>query len=226
MSNDANPEAILVSDPLDGSSNSRIIVLGARLLESIGVFMYDRDSSQIRPTTAVRSDSLSTPALPPATSLKFSRTCSGIFAADYDIETFFSGSPNAEGRSNHIVNYLGTPDLVFLQEVQDDNAPKNDNVVNATETLDTLVGAISRLTAVKFEYVDIDPVDDQDGEQPGGNFRTTCLYNPSVLRLPFITPGSSTNTVRVLAGLKPSLNPGRIDPSSCAWSNSRKPLAA
>lgn len=99
--------------------------------------------------------------------------------------------------------------------------------MSANLTLTTLTAAISSIGGPEYEFVDIDPVDDQDGGEPGGNIRTAYLYNPSILRLRKPNPGSSTDANEVLAGPELKYNPGRIDPTNIdAWRNSRKPLAA
>lgn len=72
----------------------------------------------------------------------------------------------------------------------------------------------------------IDPVNDQDGGEPGGNIRVAYLYNPVVLQLRNPNPGSSTDANEVLPGPELKYNPGRIDPLNAAWTASRKPLAA
>lgn len=94
-------------------------------------------------------------------------------------------------------------------------------------TLSRLAEEVRKISNVTYEYADIDPVDDQDGGQPGGNIRTAYLYNPAVLRLRNARPGSSTDRNEVLPGPELKFNPGRIDPENfAAWNSSRKPLAA
>jgi uncharacterized protein len=76
----------------------------------------------------------------------------------------------------------------------------------------------------------IDPVNDQDGGQPGGNIRVVFLYNPA--RVTFVDRGpASTNrsttgaqVVKSHGGPDLTLSPGRIDPTNPVWNSSRKPL--
>jgi len=77
--------------------------------------------------------------------------------------------------ANHIANYLNTPDIMFVQEIQDDSGPTDDGVVSANLTLTTLVNAIQRESGVLYSFVDIAPVNNQDGGQPGGNIRQAYL---------------------------------------------------
>lgn len=75
----------------------------------------------------------------------------------------------------HIGNILHTPDIMFLQEIQDNSGPIDDGTVSANVTLSTLVKAIADVSNVTYAYASIDPVDGQDGGQPGGNIRTAFL---------------------------------------------------
>jgi len=100
-------------------------------------------------------------------------------------------------------------------------------VVDANLTLSQLVNNITALGGVSYEFVDIDPVNNQDGGQPGGNIRQAYLYNPDIIRLRNPNPGNSTTPNEVLPGAELKYNPGRIDPlNDTAWEASRKPLAA
>jgi predicted extracellular nuclease len=118
---------------------------------------------------------------------------------------------------------------MFVQEIQDDNGATNDAVVDANVTLSTLTSAIASAGGAQYSFVDIVPVDDQDGGQPGGNIRVAYLYNPAVIELVSPNPGSSTDAVQAVSspnGPRLNFNPGRIAPSDSAWAASRKPLVA
>jgi hypothetical protein len=69
--------------------------------------------------------------------------------------------------ANHIGKILRTPDIMFIQEVQDNSGPTDDGVVSANVTLSTLVAAIANISGVTYSFTVIDPVDKQDGGQPG-----------------------------------------------------------
>jgi predicted extracellular nuclease len=77
--------------------------------------------------------------------------------------------------ANHIAKYLNTPDIMFIQEIQDDSGPTDDGVVSANLTLATLVNAIQKESGILYSFIDIAPVDNQDGGQPGGNIRQAYL---------------------------------------------------
>jgi predicted extracellular nuclease len=93
-------------------------------------------------------------------------------------------------------------------------------------TLSTLAKAIAAAGGPSYSFVDIDPVDDTNGGQPGGNIRTAYFYKPSVVRLYKPNQGGSTDANEVLDGPTLKFNPGLIDPNNEAWTASRKPLVA
>ncbi|MEO1591297.1 MAG: choice-of-anchor I family protein, partial [Cyanobacteria bacterium J06632_22] len=84
-----------------------------------------------------------------------------------------------------IVNNLGSPDIVALQEIQDnDGATGTDSTVtDASETLQDLVDAIATAGGPNYAFFDIAPEDDTQGGIPGGNIRNAFLYNPDRVSL-------------------------------------------
>ncbi len=135
-----------------------------------------------------------------------------------------------------IVDNLAAPDLVALQEIQDDNGPGDDGSkrVSARLTLDTLVGAIEEVGGPTYTWHQIDPKYGNDGGAIVSNIRTAFLVRgDGPLRLVERGQPDATTATRVLApepgeGSDPrlSLSPGRIEPTNSAFRTSRKPLAA
>jgi predicted extracellular nuclease len=130
-----------------------------------------------------------------------------------------------------VVKNLAKPDIVAVEEVQDNSGATDDGVVAADKTLTKLTRAIVAAGGPKYDWREIDPVNDEDGGQPGGNIRVVLLFNPA--RVSFVDRGPSSvdrsttpTSVAKLKG-KPALtlSPGRIDPANTAWHSSRKPLA-
>jgi predicted extracellular nuclease len=114
--------------------------------------------------------------------------------------------------------------------VQDNDGATDDGVVAADQTLTKLTQAIAAAGGPAYDWREIDPVNDADGGQPGGNIRVVFLFNPA--RVVFVDRGattvnrSTTATAVVKTAGQPelTLSPGRIDPTSDAWDASRKPL--
>lgn len=223
---DANPEAIVIGTPLDGTKNPTETRMGDSLEEITGVVTYAFGYYRILPSTALKVTASKKPLTPKPTKLESKKDCGGITFGAYNVENLAPTSAHLPHVAEQIVDYLKSPDVVFVQEVQDDNGVTNDAVVSANLTLTTLTQAISAAGGPEYSFVDIAPVDDKDGGAPGGNIRVAYLYKPSLVRLFNANPGGSLDATAVLDGPSLSFNPGRIDPANPAWSASRKPLVA
>lgn len=94
----------------------------------------------------------------------------------------------ADGRfaaiAAHIVNNLNTPDIIGLQEIQDNDGSDQTDITAADITLQTLVDAIVAAGGPPYEFQDtVGIVAGSVGGQPGGNIRTAFLYNPARVNL-------------------------------------------
>ncbi|MET8447200.1 endonuclease/exonuclease/phosphatase family protein [Streptomyces sp. NPDC005209] len=151
--------------------------------------------------------------------------------ATYNVENLDPTDPASKftALAQGIVSNLKSPDIVALEEVQDNDGPTDDGVVSASRTLSTLTSAIGTAGGPAYSYTQINPANDADGGEPGGNIRQVFLYNPA--RVGFTARGSATattaNSVTTSGGVAQlTYNPGRIAPTNSAWSASRKPLSA
>lgn len=78
----------------------------------------------------------------------------------------------------HIANNLGSPDIVALQEIQDDSGETDDGTLTADETLQALVDAIEAAGGPSYSFVSsVVDVDGENGGAPGSNIRNAFLYN-------------------------------------------------
>lgn len=78
----------------------------------------------------------------------------------------------------HIANNLGSPDILALQEIQDDSGVTDDGTLSAEQTLQALVDAIAEAGGPVYSFRSA--IVDEDGENggvPGGNIRNAYLYN-------------------------------------------------
>ncbi|CZT19853.1 related to endonuclease/exonuclease/phosphatase family protein [Ramularia collo-cygni] len=224
---DGNPEAILIGSALDNSTNPSDSKLGDELEDITGVVAYAFGFYRILPTTAVAVRKSQRPATASASTLRSNGRCDGITVSQYNIENVAPTSANIPQIADHVVNFLKSPDLLILQEVQDDDGPTNTPIVDANITMAAIRDAITAAgSSFQYDFTNVNPVDDQEGGQPGGNIRNVYFYNPAVLRLANLNPGSSTQATEVLPGPRLSLNPGRIDPANSAWTSARVPLVA
>jgi predicted extracellular nuclease len=128
-----------------------------------------------------------------------------------------------------IVDNLKAPDLVAVEEVQDNNGATNDAVTDADVTFGTLIAAVQAAGGPTYDFRQINPVDDQDGGEPGGNIRVGFLFRTDrglrFIDRPGGTPTAATTVVGSGAGTRLSFSPGRVDPANSAFTTSRKPLA-
>ncbi|KAK8038940.1 hypothetical protein PG993_007351 [Apiospora rasikravindrae] len=207
---DSNPEGIVIGSPLDGSKNPTDTKLGDTLEDITGVVYQAFGFYRMLPLTKITVLSSQEPVLPPPTSLASDGICSGLTIGSYNIENFWPGdTAHVQAVAQHIVEYLKNPDLVFLQEVQDDNGETNDGTRGHRIQL--------HLRRARQQ---------QRRRRPGGNIRTAYLFRRDVLALRDPNAADSTTANEVLPGGSLKYNPGLIDPSNAAFANSRKPLAA
>lgn len=126
-----------------------------------------------------------------------------------------------------IVENLQLPDIIGLQEIQDNNGRSDDGTVDASETYAKLISAIRTAGGPTYAFRDIAPANNQDGGQPGGNIRVGFLFRPS--RVQCIDRGQAGPTQAAAIQATPhgpqlTLSPRRIDPTHAAFTHSRKPL--
>jgi predicted extracellular nuclease len=155
-----------------------------------------------------------------------------LSVATFNFENLDTSDPQSkfDQLAGMIVNNLRSPDIIGGEEVQDNNGPTDNGVVDASQTLSQLVAAIQAAGGPVYDWREIDPVNDQDGGEPGGNIRQVFLFRTD-RGLSFVDrPGGTSTNATGVSGSGDStqltFSPGRIDPTNGAWSSSRKPLAA
>lgn len=122
---------------------------------------------------------------------------------------------------------LSSPDIVSLEEIQDDNGAVSDGTVGSEATLKRFTDAIVAAGGPRYAWRYVAPQDGQDGGEPGGNIRNVFLFNPHRVSFTDRAGGDATTAVAAVPtkkGVTLSVSPGRIAPASEAWSDSRKPL--
>lgn len=153
-----------------------------------------------------------------------------LSVATYNVENLAATNDQAkfDRLAAAVVGNLKNPDVVVLEEIQDDNGPTDDGTVAANATFAKFTEAIAAAGGPRYQWRQIDPQNKQDGGQPGGNIRVAFLFNPA--RVSFVDrPGGDATTavsvVREHGRAALSVSPGRIAPADPAWESSRKPLA-
>jgi hypothetical protein len=150
-------------------------------------------------------------------------------AATYNVENLSTKDDPAKFKrlAEGVVHNLATPDVVSLEEIQDNDGPTDSGTVAADRTLKQFTDAIVDAGGPRYSAREIDPVDKADGGQPGGNIRVAFLFDAA--RVSFVDKPGGTATSNTTVGGTPghatvSASPGRIDPTDEAWRDSRKPL--
>ncbi|PPS80250.1 endonuclease/exonuclease/phosphatase family protein [Streptomyces sp. MH60] len=151
-----------------------------------------------------------------------------LAVATYNVENLDPSDGTFAAHADAIVHHLKSPDIVSLEEIQDNNGATDDGTVAADATVGRLIDAIVAAGGPRYEWRGIDPVDKADGGEPGGNIRQAFLFNPERVSFTDRAGGDATTAtgvreVRGKAAL--TLSPGRVDPADPAWEDSRKPLA-
>ncbi|MEU9559566.1 endonuclease/exonuclease/phosphatase family protein [Streptomyces fumanus] len=151
-----------------------------------------------------------------------------LAVATYNVENLDPSDDTFAAHASTIVHHLRSPDIVSLEEIQDDNGATDDGTVAADRTVTKLIDAIVAAGGPRYDWRSVDPVDKADGGEPGGNIRQVFLFDPERVSFTDRAAGDATTAtgvtkVRGKAALTHS--PGRVDPSNPAWENSRKPLA-
>ncbi|OUC16227.1 MAG: hypothetical protein B0A82_02730 [Alkalinema sp. CACIAM 70d] len=175
---DFNPERIQIDDLINGAITLPSVNVGAQLSTLTGVVSYDFNNYEVlvssTPTVVQAS-----PLQKEVTNLVGSKN--QLTFATFNVENLdpSDGDVKFNALANAIVKNLRTPDIINLEEVQDNNGAINDAVVDANQTFQKLIDAIVQAGGPTYEYRQINPIDDQDGGEPGGNIRVGFLFNPS-----------------------------------------------
>lgn len=163
-----------------------------------------------------------------------------LTVASYNVLNLSFASPErrfADVARTIAVN-LRNPDIIGLQEIQDDSGPnrETDGVVSAERTMSRLIEAVAAAGGPRYEWTQVDPELDRDGGQPGGNIRVVWMYRPdrvALVRRGSAGPADRTSVVEVGGSPALTLSPGRIEPRHRCFEDpgsggegSRKPLAA
>jgi len=201
---DFNPERIQL-DPGRETSDPAFEALpfvdvGALLDNVIGTVGYDFGNFQVQPVQAV---TFTAGTLNPQTA-SIVGTEDQLSIASYNVLNLDPNEADgdtdlADGRfaaiAEQIVSDLATPDVLALQEIQDNSGSVDDGVVAADLTLQTLVDAIVAAGGPDYAFIDNTFItNNNSGGQPGANIRTAFLYNAERVEL---VPGS----VRTVDGL-------------------------
>jgi 2',3'-cyclic-nucleotide 2'-phosphodiesterase (5'-nucleotidase family)/endonuclease/exonuclease/phosphatase family metal-dependent hydrolase len=211
--NDFNPERIQIDDGLLRFATTGALPqvdVGYTFGDVTGVVNYAFSNYEVLVTEPVN-----------ATSGGLQREVTNIVGtrdkltiASYNVENLNPASgARFDVLAGQIVNNLKSPDIIGLQEIQDNSGPDNDGTVAAYLTYQALINAIVAAGGPTYQFLNIDPDNNQDGGQLGGNIRVGYLYNPE-------------RTSFVEGSLRRITDPNATTDDDGAFARSRKPLVA
>ncbi len=223
-----NPERIILNDLISGTNRLPVANVGDKFPgEILGVIDYSFGNFKLEVTSlpALSPGGLAQQQADPAANNQ-------LEVATFNVENLSPNDPASKFNTlaGMIVNNLRSPDLIAIEEVQDNNGAATDNgVVDASTTWNMLISAIQTAGGPVYTYRQIDPVNNADGGAPGGNIRQGFLFRTD-RGLSFVDiPGAGSTTpnsvLETNTGPTLEFSPGRIDPTNTAFTDSRKPLA-
>lgn len=123
-----------------------------------------------------------------------------LAVATYNVENLDPGDPQEkfDALAAAVVHNLASPDIVALEEIQDNNGAKNDGTVAADQTVKKFTDAIVAAGGPAYEWRSIDPEDKKDGGEPGGNIRQVFLFNPERVSFTDRAGGDATTATDVV----------------------------
>ena len=222
---DSNPERVLLDDVLapipDAKTGDKLAGVVAGVLDySFGNFKYLPTQ-----TPTVVDGGVKREATTRSSPLQVS-------VATFNVENLdpSDGAAKFDGLAQAVVRNLASPDIIGLEEVQDNDGATNSGTTAANVTLDTLTAAIVKAGGPQYAWRQIDPVNNAEGGEPGGNIRVAFLYRTDK-PVQFVDRpgGGSTVPTTIVTDRfgRPHLSssPGRVDPANPAWEAARVPLA-
>ena len=161
------------------------------------------------------------------------RAARQLAVATYNVENLAPGDPASKYQrlAQGVVTNLSKPDVVAVEEVQDNTGATDDGIVAADQTLTKLTDAIVAAGGPRYQLARDRPGRRQ-GRRPArrqhprglpvqpvaGLVRRSRARRRSTARRP------GTAVVKSHGDPALTLSPGRIDPANPVWTTSRKPL--
>ena len=183
---DFNPERIQVQ--LDSGilpDFDADVNLGDSLGDVTGVVGYNFGNFEVNATEIFTPTSAGLEA----ETTEITNSDSGLTVASYNVLNLDPNDSDgdediANGRfsaiASEIVNNLNLPDIIGLQEIQDNDGSVDSDITAADQTLQLLIDEIEAQSGISYEFIDNTFIgDDTSGGQPGGNIRNAFLYNPN-----------------------------------------------
>lgn len=239
---DDNPERIVVSGKLAGRLPEAKV--GDQLAGELpGIVDFAFGTYRVLATATAIAVNAAAPR-PEATPL--TAAADVLTVATFNLENLSAQDDEARFAqlARQIVGALKSPDILALQEIQDNSGPADDGVVAADQTLGKLVAAIAAAGGPRYEFRQVDPTNNSSGGAAGSNIRPAFLFQPGRVSAPVLRPteekiaevaGRKIEKLEFAVGregdrVRFSHSPHRLDHAAFeenkdrGWNASRKPL--
>src|SRR5690606_25180149 len=156
---DSNPERIILDDAF---INMPAIRVGARFTQPIiGIMDYSFGNFKLQPTQKLHFEQGNNP--PEAVTYELAE--SELAFATYNVANFDPLiSPERLGAlAEQIVFTLNSPDILALQEIQDDDGELDSAQTSASGNIDRLIQKVKQLGGPTYYALSIDPLRNADG---------------------------------------------------------------
>jgi len=156
----------------------------------------------------------------------FENDVDSLTLATYNVENL---AGNQQRRIDEIAKsiriHLKCPDIVNLVEIQDYNGIDFKGGSSAVKTLQKLVAATG-CTEADYGFINIDPIENGEGGQPGGNIRVAMIYNKKKLGFSERKMPNSQADTYILANGSINYNPGRVYVNDDAFERTRRSIVS
>jgi len=139
-----------------------------------------------------------------------------LSVATFNVENLSAVDSDAKvnALAGQVVNNLRSPDIIAIEEMQDNTGFTDDGVTAADLSWQRLIDAIVAAGGPLYDYRQIDPENNADGGAPGGNIRVGFLFQASD-DLSFVDrPGgdatTDTDVVKYRGDPQLTISPGRV----------------
>jgi hypothetical protein len=213
---DQQPERVQIQ--FDGTlypGNVPSVTVGDRLGGVTGVVGYNFGNFEVNATEVVQ-------VFPSGLAAETAKLTSGrreLTIASYNVLNMSADVSDDVQRAllaAQIVVRLASPDILALQEIQDNNGEQGgagNTETDASQTLGKLATAIAAAGGPAYTFADVAPAANTSGGVPGGNIRVSFLYR------------SGRVTLVQLESVTPAVLTAIGSPDANAFTDSRNPLA-
>lgn len=120
---------------------------------------------------------------------------------------------------------LNCPDVVNFAEIQDYNGISFQGTARGLDTLEKIIAKISSCPLeTEYRAINIDPVQNNEGGEPGGNIRVAMIYNAKRVGFEQYGEADDRKETVILDDGRLSQNPGRVLPNNKKFSGTRKSI--